>query len=310
MENSKDYVLLLTMLTGAIALLGQIFADRQKSAGMFRSAVNDVFPLFLIISLLVYLDAEWFVFMLTVLSLILTILEKLYFSKVRQSGVQANWALSNAAELLPIFFLVFMFRSFAYEGFRIPSESMEPTLLVNDFVLVDKHAYGVRLPLINYRLLGTATPQRGDVLVFKYPPDPSQNYIKRVIGVPGDEISYINKVLYINGKKMNQDLADQVTDEDAYGQIWNVHLLEENLNGVKHKIYRRPERSADNLYRKVVPARSYFVMGDNRDNSLDSRYWGFVPDRCVVGQAKRVMFSWDANAFKIRRERFAAQLNE
>lgn len=195
--------------------------------------------------------------------------------------------------LFPVILIVLVLRSFLVEPFRIPSGSMMPTLLVGDFILVNKFAYGVRLPVINTKIINIAEPKRGDVVVFRYPKDPSTDYIKRVIGLPGDTITYSNKQLYINGK------AIDVKDEDVYQGVGSgvgmsgARLELENLDGVKHNILIDKHRpSMNNEY--VVPAGHYFVMGDNRDNSNDSRYWGTVPEQNLVGRAFMIWMNWDS----------------
>jgi signal peptidase I len=216
---------------------------------------------------------------------------------------QPTW-IEYSGSFFPVIALVFFLRSFLYEPFKIPSSSMVPTLLVGDLILVNKFTYGIRLPVLNKKVIQINDPQRGDVMVFKYPMDMSQDYIKRVIGVPGDKITYENKRLTVNGVEVKYTpLDDYLSDERmAYNK-----QFEENLTGVSHRIlndeakptYTResvfPFPQSENCqYRYegftcVVPAGNYFMMGDNRDNSLDSRYWGFVPDKNIVGKA---FFVW------------------
>jgi signal peptidase I len=201
--------------------------------------------------------------------------------------------------------LVFFLRSFLYEPFKIPSSSMVPTLVIGDLILVNKFTYGIRLPVINKKIIDINDPQRGDVMVFKYPNDMSLDYIKRVIGVPGDKIVYKNKRLSINGKEISyQSLPDYLNQKDR-SLTYSKQLLE-NLSGVEHRIlnyewappyvqnpqsFLRQELCSYNLegFACTVPAGHYFMMGDNRDDSLDSRFWGFVPDGNIVGKA---FFIW------------------
>jgi signal peptidase I len=213
------------------------------------------------------------------------------------------WWLDWTAGLFPVILIVFLLRSFLFEPFKIPSGSMIPTLLVGDLILVNKFHYGVRLPVINKKIVANHEPQRGDVMVFRYPRDTSVDYIKRVVGVPGDEVAYVNKRLTVNGKPMSvQPLADYY-DEDS---LRFYQQLQESLGGVEHRILNdkdhasvaRPDDvfpyrdncryNADGVVCKVPPGH-YFMMGDNRDNSLDSRFWGFVPDENIVGKA---FFIW------------------
>jgi signal peptidase I len=216
---------------------------------------------------------------------------------------QPTW-IEYSGSFFPVIALVFFLRSFLYEPFKIPSSSMVPTLLVGDLILVNKFTYGVRLPIINKKIIQLNDPQRGDVMVFKYPKDLSQDYIKRVIGVPGDKITYENKRLTVNGKPVDYTLLDDYLNEDS---LLYSKQAKENLTGIEHRVITTEAAPPVNVgevkdfphsencsYRYegftcVVPAGNYFMMGDNRDNSLDSRYWGFVPDQNIVGKA---FFVW------------------
>jgi signal peptidase I len=200
---------------------------------------------------------------------------------------------------------VFLLRSFLFEPFKIPSGSMMPTLLTGDLILVNKFTYGLRLPVINTKLTDGTPPARGDVMVFRYPPKPSMDYIKRVIGVPGDEVAYLNKKLTINGQPVDKQPVPDYFDEEAMRYL---KQYSEKLGGKEHRLLNDDTRRAglseveimafphqENCRYSVegvvckVPPGQYFMMGDNRDNSLDSRYWGFVPDKNIVGKA---FFVW------------------
>jgi len=201
------------------------------------------------------------------------------------------WYVEYSKSFFPVLVIVLILRSFIAEPFRIPSGSMMPTLLVGDFILVNKFAYGVRLPVLHNEILKWGDPKRGDVAVFRYPRDPSLDYIKRVVGLPGDHIGYIDKTLYINGKLVDASLKGPYTDGGAYSQP-NEFLYIEDLEGVSHKtIINRSRPKFDAEY--VVPENHYFAMGDNRDNSNDSRYWGFVPQENLVGKALLIWMNWD-----------------
>ncbi len=201
-------------------------------------------------------------------------------------------AVSFSRMLFPVFLLVFLLRSFLFEPFRIPSASMMPTLLVGDFILVTKYNYGLRMPLTNTRLLGDREPQRGDVVVFRYPEDPGESYIKRVVGLPGDQLHYRDKKLYINDQLVAA-LPKGRFYSSASGRSMNgVEIWEEELAGINHEILLNPSRRSRDV-EIVVPERAYFVLGDNRDNSRDSRVWGFVPDQLLVGKALLVWLNWD-----------------
>ena len=199
-------------------------------------------------------------------------------------------AVEFARFIFPVVLIVFLLRGFIAEPFRIPSGSMLPTLEIGDFILVSKFNYGVRIPVINKKVIDLGSPERGDVIVFRYPENPSIDYIKRVIGVPGDEIGYYNKVLYINGK-----IAEQQPKGDYPVGYYSFKRAEETLPNpeLKHDILMTDLQAASDFTNLIVPANSYFVMGDNRDNSRDSRVWGFVPDENLVGRAFFVWMSWE-----------------
>jgi signal peptidase I len=215
------------------------------------------------------------------------------------------WWLDWTAGLFPVIIVVFILRSFLFEPFKIPSGSMIPTLMINDLILVNKFHYGVRLPVIFTKVLDNHSPERGDVMVFRYPPQPSLDYIKRVVGLPGDEVAYLNKTLTINGKPLEKKALPEFFDEDSLR--YTKQFEETTASGErKYRILNEDDRpafiqaTADFPFRDncryssegvvcKVPAGHYFMMGDNRDNSLDSRYWGFVPEKNIVGKA---FFVW------------------
>jgi signal peptidase I len=224
-------------------------------------------------------------------------------SQARDALLMQPWWLDWTAGLFPVILIVFLLRSFLFEPFKIPSGSMVPTLLVGDLILVNKYHYGVRLPVINKKIVQLNDPQRGDVMVFRYPANPSIDYIKRVVGLPGDEVSYLNQRLYLNGKLVDTKALPEFYDDDSTRYF---KQYAEKLGEVEHSIlvdvqrpsYIRPtdqfpfkencRYSAEGVTCKV-PAGHYFMMGDNRDNSEDSRFWGFVPDENIVGRA---FFVW------------------
>lgn len=213
-----------------------------------------------------------------------------------------------ARSFFPILLLVFSVRSFAYEPFRIPSGSLKPTLLIGDFILVNKFDYGVRLPVTHTKLFSIGEPQHGDIVVFREPPTETRDLIKRVIGVPGDHVSYKNKVLTINGKEMTQTFEKYTTDEEDGQGPWEVVQKQENLFGIKHRIYQIPDRNNDGDFDVDVPAGKYFMMGDNRDDSADSRVWGFLPEENIVGRASHIWMSYDKPMHPVRFERVGAKI--
>ena len=221
----------------------------------------------------------------------------------RERVLAQPWWLDWTAGLFPVILVVFLLRSFVFEPFKIPSGSMIPTLLVGDLILVNKYTYGLKLPVVNTRITDGKPVQRGDVVVFRYPPQPSVDYIKRVVGVPGDEVAYLNKRLTVNGQPVATTPASDFFDESTMEYF---KQFDEQLGVKNHRVIVDDRRPAfipgafdfphkDNCRYSVegvtckVPEGSYFVMGDNRDNSLDSRFWGFVPDGNVVGRA---FFVW------------------
>ena len=238
----------------------------------------------------------------TFISGIVGFLGKIFYSKYRQDQ-SYPWWLEYARSFFPIFLFVLLFRSFIYEPFRIPSGSLEPTLQIGDFILVNKFSYGLRLPLIYTKFLPNKEPKRGDIIVFRWPPKPKVAFIKRVIGLPGDHIQYMNKQLVINGKSVPQEFIEYTFESDERGDEWPVILKEEDLSGIKHAIYQRPDVTAYNFQDFLVPKGYYFVMGDNRDDSADSRFWGFVPEENLLGRASLIWFSWDNEKYRIRWDR-------
>jgi len=224
--------------------------------------------------------------------------------QARRKLLVQPWWLDWTAGLFPVILIVFLLRSFLFEPFKIPSGSMVPTLLVGDLILVNKFHYGIRLPVLNKKIVANHDPQRGDVMVFRYPVDPRVDYIKRVVGVPGDEVAWLNQRLTLNGKEVPTQPLGEFYDEDS---LRYVPMFSERLGAVEHRILVDPKRPAfyggdqmtfpmhencryspEGVVCKVPPGH-YFMMGDNRDNSQDSRFWGFVPDENIVGKA---FFVW------------------
>jgi signal peptidase I len=227
--------------------------------------------------------------------------------------IMQPWWLDWTAGLFPVIAVVFVLRSFLFEPFKIPSGSMIPTLWVGDLILVNKFHYGVRLPVLNLKVTDGNPVQRGDVMVFRYPPKPSLDYIKRVVGVPGDEVAYLNKQLTINGQPVSKDARTDFFEEDSMRYIKQfeeklpIGSKASEMTGLRtHNLLNDTDRPAfvpgadDFVFKEncqytvegvtcKVPQGHYFMMGDNRDNSLDSRYWGFVPDKNIVGRA---FFVW------------------
>lgn len=242
-------------------------------------------------------------FVLLVITGVLYAVDVLKFRKLRAKDSKEPLWVEWGASFFPVILIVFVLRSFLFEPFKIPSGSMIPTLLVGDFILVNKFTYGIRLPVINKKIIDVNSPQRGDVMVFRYPEDPSLDYIKRVVGLPGDTVAYQNKKLTINGVAAP---TRKVSDYLHLERLYYSEQFQEKLGDVEHNTLndadapafipdaaRFPHRenctyNAAGVICKV-PDGHYFMMGDNRDNSRDSRAWGFVPEENIVGKA---FFIW------------------
>jgi len=253
------------------------------------------------------MDFALFLFALLTATGGIWLLDRFVLAAKRGSEVAEPWWVEYAKSFFPVILIVFLIRSFLAEPFKIPSGSMIPTLQIGDFILVNKFTYGIRLPIVNKKLIQLNNPQHGDVMVFHYPENPSLDYIKRVVALPGDNIEYRHKGIWINGVEQRQ-LADGVYNYVEAGLNF-VHTEKriEKLAERQHAVLINPEAPAlhldaiaefkgrencsfdDEVMRCKVPEGHYFMMGDNRDNSRDSRYWGFVPDDHIVGKA---FFIW------------------
>lgn len=233
---------------------------------------------------------------LTVVSFVVWMVDRLCFAKARLAAQGKEPLLVDyARSLFPIFLIVLVIRSFVIQPFRVPTGSLEPTIMPNDFVLVSQFAYGLRLPVTHTKILSIGEPKTGDIVVFRHPAVPGIDLIKRVIGVPGDHVVYKNKTLTINGKVMKQTFLRKGYDEEPAALGGNIpsKVMEENLQGVKHEILLHDHGGEVTKFNFTVPKGYYFVMGDNRDNSADSRVWGFMPQQNLIGKAFMIFFSWD-----------------
>ncbi|HEY7673982.1 MAG TPA: signal peptidase I [Burkholderiales bacterium] len=245
-------------------------------------------------------------FVLLLVTGLFVVADAVYFRRQRRKDDKEPWWIEYPKSFFPVILIVFLLRSFLVEPFKIPSGSMIPTLVVGDFILVNKFAYGIRVPLINKKIISMGEPKRGDVMVFRYPEDPSLDYIKRVVGVPGDRIAYMGKRLLVNGAEQPRTpMPDYLHHERIH---YSKQYLEK-LGGVEHAILIEDDAPAAIPFTRAFPFREncnynseglvctvppghYFMMGDNRDNSADSRVWGFVPDRNIVGKAFFIWFNF------------------
>ena len=244
----------------------------------------------------------------------ISLLDRVLLRRKRAPEAQGPWWVEYPKSFFPVILVVFCLRSFLVEPFKIPSGSMIPTLLVGDFILVNKYTYGIRLPVANVKIMDVQEPKRGEVMVFRYPENPSMDYIKRIIGIPGDTVTYRNKRLTVNNVpvKMQPDgeyayvesglsyiYSDRFTEslgEHTYNILINPNVPDMHLPSVHPFPLRDNCAYNEDGFTCTVPAGNYFTMGDNRDSSSDSRYWGFVPERNIVGKA--FMIWWNFNDLK------------
>ena len=259
-------------------------------------------------------------FLATIVTGLVALADRLVLAKGRDPDAREPWWVEYPKSFFPVLLIVFLLRSFVAEPFKIPSSSMRPTLDVGDFILVNKFAYGVRLPIIEQKIVPLADPKRGDVVVFRYPLNPEQDFIKRVIGLPGDTVVYKDKQLIINGQPQPMKAEGSYSYLEGTLAFVTTQRFEEKLGNATHEVAHLsdapPVRMGgvrtfpgrencvynDSGFTCKVPAGSYFMMGDNRDNSEDSRYWGFVPDDHIRGKAFFIWWNWDdVSSFAFKR---------
>ena len=257
---------------------------------------------------MIHFDFEFLLVVATAFTGLVWLIDLLFFAKARSKEALSKSAhepilLEYSKSFFPVLLAVLVLRAMLFEPFRIPSGSMMPTLLVGDFILVKKYAYGLRLPITHTKITSGEKPKRGDVAVFRYPEDESLDYIKRIIGLPGDHVGYYNRRLTINGKPLKIEFDhryDGLGDRnrmvdgggcDRVGAECNVYY--EKLGSSLHTVMTNPDVGFSFEGELFVPEGQYFVMGDNRDHSNDSRYWGFVPQENLVGKAIMIWMHWD-----------------
>lgn len=256
-----------------------------------------------------YFDFAFYFTIAVIVTGLITLADKIFFRKRRKAEQKPNWIIEYSRSFFPVLLVVWVVRSFIVQPYRVPTGSLEPTILPGDFIAVNQFAYGLRFPIGNFTLVPIGQPKRGDIVLFRYPVNPSLIFVKRVIGLPGDHIEYLNKVLYINGKRIPQTYVGKGSDLDATEYKLPVMIKEENLMGVKHKIFLWFSGGDTNAYDFYVPKGMYFMMGDNRDNSDDSRDWGFVSEHQLIGKAFMVWMSWDSHDHRIRWHRIGTMIH-
>ena len=250
----------------------------------------------------VHMDFEAWLAIATLITGLVWLVDRLVLRRSRGADTQPNAVIEFARSFFPVLIAVLLLRAFVFEPFRIPSKSMVPTLLVGDFVLVNKFSYGLRAPVFHTKFLDLGEPERGDVVVFRYPPDPTKDYIKRVIGMPGDQITYADEHLFINGDPVALEDLGVYDGPDADTFATMREFVESLPDGVEHPVLQVEGRRGPDVS-VTVPQDHYFVMGDNRDNSADSRVWGFVPEKNLVGKAFMIWMSVDFGEFDVRFDR-------
>ncbi len=252
-------------------------------------------------------DFPFYLTLLVILTGILTFIDKFFFQKEREAaGKKQPWYFDYSRSFFPALFIVLIIRSFIIQPYRVPTGSLEPTILPGDFIVVQQYAYGLRLPVLQKKIYNIGEPKRGDIALFYYPEDTAVRFIKRVIGLPGDHVVYKNKTLTINGKEMKQVVLGPALNEDPGDPVIRKR---ENLDGVQHDIFISEDKGWFQEFDVTVPPHHYFMMGDNRDYSADSRYWGTVPEEYLIGRAFATWLSWDSIKTRVRWSRMFTEIH-
>lgn len=305
-----------TMMLVGIALSGTIWFTSSRLAlegvagSVARAFGRDTFTLLVFIQIILwsttFFDFTTFLLILSVFSLacwgIHTRLKKQ--ADFDEDGEIATFTRYWGPDGFWIIFAIFILRGFIGEAYRIPSGSMKPGLQIGDFVLVNKMSYGVHMPVSNKEIIHLADPARGDIIIFRYPPEPAVTYIKRIVGLPGDKVAYNNNQLTINGEPVPKEYIGNGIDTIDGVQSWPVGRFIEQIGTYSVEVFNQSEKGRLTQAEIKVPEDHFFVLGDNRDNSGDSRQWGFVHRDEIYGRAFRVAFSWDTTNNVLRTERF------
>ncbi len=255
----------------------------------------------------IYFDIPLVLTTITVVLAGIILLDKIYLAKRREKlGLQRSKVVAVAYDLCSVFLIVLVVRSFIFQPYRVPSGSLMPTIMPGDFILVEQYRYGLRLPVFNTKIWSIGSPKYGDLALFRYPVDPQRIFIKRIVGLPGDHVVYRNKQLMVNDQLMQQEEIG-ITLDQSTDPFLPVTLKIENLNGTRHYLYHKDYNLAPEVD-CIVPEGHFFVLGDNRDSSNDSRMWGMVPENHLVGRACLIWFSWDKTHHRIRFNRIGKYL--
>lgn len=303
------YTYLLTLAAGLILAGFIAILDHSAYAAKTTGKIAHSLFILLLLAAIVYLCFSNFPVTLTLLTFItglIVLADVLFWVKKRKTSAATPGTLvRNSREFFPVLLLVWVIRSFIMQPYHVPSGSLEPTIVPGDFIAVKQYAYGLRFPIGNFTLVKTGTPKTGDIVLFYNPVNPQLVFIKRLIGVPGDHVIYKNKVLYINGIEAKQQMLGMTQDQEPGQPPVTVYRLEEDLMGVKHQIYLQPTGGETDNFDFIVPEGAYFMMGDNRDDSDDSRSgFGsgtltFVPEHYIIGRAWITLLGWNADTYHL-----------
>lgn len=305
-----NILFLIFCVSSVFGLVDWLYLRRQGIlvSDTLRDGMRDgcLFSWLILMALLTNVELTITVAMLIVL--VVKLFDDFFLKPKRNPDSKAGPYIQVAQDLCWFLVIIWLIRSFAFNIYRVPSGSLEPTIDTGDFLLVNQHVYGVKLPVLHTQLAANKKPAQGDIALFYYPNDPNLVFVKRVIGLPGDHIVYKNKMLAINGKIVPQKDLGITENIDDTGQTQQVRKLEETLNGHTYHVIVQPYAPNYGDVNIVVPEGHYFMMGDNRDNSNDSRYWGSVPEASFIGKALMVWMSWDAHKWKVRWNRIGTMV--